>query len=429
VTSRAAGGDVKRIERDVLWTTGALLLVGVCGVATNFAIVALFDASALGVFNQVFAIYIVVGQFAVGGVQFSCLRYCSRVQGDRAECGRIATSGLLLVSLSALVWSLMVLAGRHEIGALLGSDAVGVGLGFAAPGVFFFALNKVLMSVMNASRHMRALAGFRAARVLGVLGGVGLVLVAEYPAPYLALSLTLAEVALCIGLVSYVVVAVCPIGQAALRTWVPRHVSFGARGFLSGVLIETNTRVDVLSIAYFMSDEAVGIYSMAAVIAEGFAQLTAAVRQNIDPIIGRAFAQDRRESITELAHDVRKRFIPAMAGLGALVLLGFGALLGALRYAYPGKGDFRSWGVCALLIAAVFLASGWRSFAGVILQGGRPGVMTMLMAGSVLGNILLNVLLIPVLGVYGAAIATGLVYLLEAGMIVVLSRRLFGVAL
>ena len=46
------------------------------------------------------------------------------------------------------------------------------------------------------------------------------------------------------------------------RSWLKRHLAFGARGLMSGVFLELNTRIDVLAIGLFLSDTDVGTYSI-----------------------------------------------------------------------------------------------------------------------------------------------------------------------
>jgi Na+-driven multidrug efflux pump len=81
------------------------------------------------------------------------------------------------------------------------------------------------------------------------------------------------------------------------------------------------------------------------------------------------------------------------------------------------------------LMAGVTLNSGYRPFLGILLQGGRPGMNTVLIAAVVVGNALLNLLLIPRLGMYGSALGTALAFGLEAALLVLLAKRLFGVRL
>ena len=137
-----------------------------------------------------------------------------------------------------------------------------------------------------------------------------------YPGSHLPLSLTIAEMTLFVVLMLYINIILFRIRfsfSPDMRNWFRRHISFGSRGFLSGVLIEMNTRMDVLMLGYFMSDTIVGIYSFASTFAEGFAQLSTVIRQNVDPIVGKCFAEDNKEKIREIARKVRRTFYPIMA--------------------------------------------------------------------------------------------------------------------
>ena len=64
-----------------------------------------------------------------------------------------------------------------------------------------------------------------------------------------------------------------------------------------------------------------------------------------------------------------------------------------------------------------------------MLQGGRPGTHTLLTLFLVSSNAIMNVCLIPIMGIYGAAMATGFVYVLEAMLLIIYARKMFGVSL
>ena len=51
------------------------------------------------------------------------------------------------------------------------------------------------------------------------------------------------------------------------------------------VLIELNTKVDILMIGFFMGDYNVGIYSFAALFGEGFYQLLIVLQNVLNPFI------------------------------------------------------------------------------------------------------------------------------------------------
>jgi len=249
-----------------------------------------------------------------------------------------------------------------------------------------------------------------------------------YSESHLPLSLTIAEMTLFVALMLYINVLLFRIRfslSSEIRSWY-RHISFGSRGFLSGVLIEMNTRMDVLMLGYFRSDTIVGIYSFASIFAEGFAQLSTVIRQNVDPIVGKCFAEDNREKIREIAKKVRRTFYPIMAIIGGALVATFPILI----WLVVSNGEnWQSWRVFAILVSGIVLASGYRPFIGMLMQGGRPGTYTILIAGSVIGNVILNACLIPALGIYGAATATACIYVLQVVALVILVRKLFGIHL
>jgi Na+-driven multidrug efflux pump len=58
----------------------------------------------------------------------------------------------------------------------------------------------------------------------------------------------------------------------------------------------------------------------------------------------------------------------------------------------------------------IALTSGYQAFQMLFGQVGCPGTQTLFIAGFFLANALLNLLFIPLLGVYGSALGTALAY-------------------
>lgn len=414
-------------NRDVLWNVGSLGVLALGGVVINLVIIRFEGEAALGVFNQVYAFYIVLSQIGVGGLQHSALKHISYHQEDLDRCADITSAALLLVGaltvpLAAIGWAL-----AGPLGDLLDSRDVAEGLRLVMPGLLFFAMNKVLINAVNGLQRMRAYAVFRSLRFAFIPAAVIVIVALDLPDSHLALSLTVSEALLLIILGGYVYGRLLPVKRISeARARFHEHLSFGARGVLSGIMTELNTRVDVLMLGYFTSDANVGIYSFAAMLAEGVSQLPLAVRWNMDPVIGRYFAQGTPERITQAARELRRTFYPVMAGLGVLAVLVYPVLLWVWL---PGDNLTTSWAIFSIIMIGVVINAGYRPFQGVLMQGGRPGAHTALITGLVVGDALLNLAFIPLLGIHGAALVTMLTYTLEAVGLVVCARRLFGIRL
>ena len=218
--------------------------MGAAGIALNLLIASFYDASTLGVFNQVYALYILLSQVAVAGIHLSVLKYSaveSRVADDILVGGLIAT---------LLVAAPVVAAGYFASGAigdLLQSDAVARGLRVAALGVLFFGVNKVLLALHNGLGRLRSFAVFQALRFVLMIGFLLALTALAYPGADLPLIFTLAEGGLLIVLLIFTARDHSLRLSGNGRAWVARHFRFGRRALWGNLLADVNTRVDILS--------------------------------------------------------------------------------------------------------------------------------------------------------------------------------------
>ena len=416
-----------RFNREVLWSIGSLGVMGASGILLNIFIGTFREEDALGVFNQVYAVYIFLSQIAVGGVHSSVLMQVSHRQDDKAECARLTVSALILAAGLSLCVCAAAYWSRESIGRLFGSPAVGQGLGYAIPGLFFFSLNKILLSVLNGMRSMRSLSIFNSLRFVILFLAVAGMVALDYDDVWLPGAFAIAEGALFIGLVFDVNIRLFPLWKfRGLGDWHRSHLSYGARGILSGILADLNTRVDVLMLGFFLSDSAVGIYTMASSISEGLLQFPALLQRNVNPIIGKAFAEGRLQKIEEAARKVRRVVYGIMVLVGGSAMVAYPFVLGLL----PLKGDFSSsWLPFAILTAGAVAASGFLPFSGILHLGGNPGRQTILTILVVSGNVALNFILIPPFGLAGAACATAATYVFRSALLVIFTKRLYNIRL
>lgn len=416
-----------RFNRDAVWNLGSLAVLAAAGLVLNFVVARAWSKDALGVFTQVYAFYIVLSQLAVGGVHASVLKEVSYQQADLERASLSATSGLILGAIIAAAVCAVCYPLCGYVGSVVKSDDVTVGLRDVVPGLFFFSLNKILLNILNGVRHMRAYAVFAAMRYMFILLGVLVIFLGGFHYAHLAAALSAAELALFVCLIWYVCVRVFPMRIAVdLRSRMAVHFGFGLRGFLSALVSDLNTRVDAIMLGYFRTDALVGLYSMAAVLAEGFYQFPVVIQRNVNPLIGKAFSEGDTARIEWMARKTRRVMHAIMFGLCIVAIPLYGPLM---RLAFPDKGYDESAWAFAILIIGIAIQSGFAPMGGILFQGGRPGEQTRLMALVVTSNILLNLALIPAYGINGAAVATGSAYVLQGILTVVFAKRCFGVRL
>ncbi|MGE0395406.1 MAG: lipopolysaccharide biosynthesis protein [Kofleriaceae bacterium] len=423
--SHEADGERARLRRDVVWNLVPVVLLAVVGLGLNFLIGRWWGADALGSFNQVTPAFFALAVLGAGGLQYAVLRAVAEAP-DSPRVPAVVVGALIPgVAFAALV-ALACLLLAAPIGHLVDSDAVATGMRWVAPGVFCFAVNKILLGVVNGLRRMRAFAVYTSLRYLLIAAGLVAARVSELPASHLAVLWTFAEGALLLVLIGELLATVRLRRCAGWTTWVRDHIAFGARGLPATVAFEINSKLDVWMLGVALPDKYVGIYALASSLYEGATQLAVVVQNNLNPIIARDIAAQRKAEVESLIHRTRRWFVPVMIA---------GAVAGAAIYPFAipwlvGDDSFRAGAVpFAILMAGVAINARWLPFNQTLLMAARPGWHTAYIAGMILIAFVGNYVLIPLLQLEGAAIATAFAQVASAALLVVFVRMRVGIRL
>lgn len=413
----------RAVKIDLAFSYASLAVLAASGLLINLVVARLVGEAALGVFNQAYAVYVVSSQFAVGGVHLSALRAAAQTTADRAEQTSAVASAILLSAVFGVLSGAIVFATRQLWAGLLGSPEVGRSLAFIAPALLLFSLNKTLLGTLNGLQHMRVLALLQSLRFIVLI--TALILLAWFgrSASGLCAAFPIAE-SVVLAVAAPTLLRYVPVRMTHVRkVWLRRHLAFGARGLLSGVFLEINTRIDVLVIGYYWSDTDVGRYSLAAVFAEGLYQSLVVVRNQVNPVLAKLSLSPDSAPIVRLVQHAWRYLYP---GTAIVYLAGFGALhLLLIHYFHMPNASEIS--VSYLLVGAgTLLASGFIPFDGILLHSGRPGHYALLALLVALTNGVLKVALVPTFSIQGAALATGVAMALSVVYLNVILRWQLG---
>ena len=429
--------EKRRFDTAVVWNVGSLAVLGVSGILLNVLIGRDYGEDALGVFNQALAAYIFFSQLAVGGINASTLRAIAEDARDAHRVASIVLGAYLPTLLLATLTTALLWFARHAIAAWLESPATAEGIAAVTPGLFFFALNKLGMAVANGRQRMRAFAVSTALRyglILVALVGFLRFDTAREHGNHLALVFSFSEAVLFLVLLFEVVPVVRAGGRDPWRGWASEHLRYGVKSAASGVLLELNARVDVLMIGYYMADRFVGIYTIAAMIAEGVYQLLVVLQNMYNPILARELAARRFEQLLVTVKKGRRLTYAALAVVGAIAVLVYPHAVELVFGADSGgaagdRGFGDSWIPFGWLMLGIVLASGYVPFAQTLLMANQPGWHTLYMVLTVLINVIGNWFLIPVWGLAGAAISTASAMFLSVFVLKALVRARTGLKL
>jgi O-antigen/teichoic acid export membrane protein len=401
-----SGSPVSRkLATDIGWNIISFAVIGICGILGNALIAKLWDSEALGIFNQVNALNIIASQIGIMGIQLSVLKAIPQHIEDPEKVSVIFSSALILVSITALVLCLIAFFSRFLWIGIFESKGVEIGFLISLPSLFFYSLNRIILATHNACRRMRLFAFFMGLRFPMML--TVLLALNHYGADGSKVSgiFTVTEVLLFSMLLPVTLKHTRFVYSHDVKEWIKTHFIFGGKGFVGNLLLDMNTRVDILVLGVFLTDRIVGIYSFAAFIADGFRELIVVFRTNINPIITQfRYSKNKKEFETALKNGKRlfyKLFIPT----GIIVTLLFPLLIDVCGLSSEMARGFI---VLIIIMLGVMISSGYIPLQMILTQTGSPGYQTTFQLYIFLTNLFLNIILIPLFGMVGAAVATAI---------------------
>lgn len=177
-------------------------------------------------------------------------------------------------------------------------------------------------------------------------------------------------------------------------------------------LIQANYKLDILLLGWLSAKNEIGEYVVAVQFGELLWQFPAAV---VVVMISRtANSKDNSlEMIGSIVKTCRVTFFVTL--LSAIVLL---IGVGLFAELILGKDFSRVFPILLSLSAGLVVATLFKSINSYFAGVGNPLVATKVMGASVILNIILNFILIPIYGAFGAGIASTVSYIISASMIV-----------
>jgi len=240
---------------------------------------------------------------------------------------------------------------------------------------------------------------------LGVTGGV--------------LALAAGSLVFIVGALRVLLSGVRPRWDRALMS---KMLHYGRRVQI-GVLFQiANARLDVLILQFYRPLSQVGYYVVAQTIAELVLVLGRAFQSSVLPLVA-LYEGEQRQELT-IATSLRLHGVLAIAATLANAVVGAGLIL----FAYGPAFHPAVLPMFILLPGMWFLSTG-TVVAGVLRGRGQPGFASALAGGAVVVTVALDFVLIPALGIPGAALASLAAYVVFGISSLIALSRLSGIPL
>ncbi|MCQ1957252.1 polysaccharide biosynthesis C-terminal domain-containing protein [Arthrobacter sp. zg-Y826] len=434
------GGGPARPPGGTLARTGTVsLLLVLSGSALAFGTTLLVSnrlgAEGAGVFFQISASFAILTTLCTFGADTGLVRFLSagRAMGREHEAASLLSTALVPVAVAATSVAVALWVAAPAVADLWGAD-VEAGIRSAAPFIIIGSLMTVLFGALRGSGEiirfaalqnlalpLLRLAGLCAA--IGIGAGIG-ALSAAWSVPVLIVCLA---AALLLRRTLRIHRTAAEPQQPRTGSGAPSRRTFwsfsGARGASSGVEILLEW-VDVLAVAVFLGPAAAGVYGVVNRCIRLGSMLDHTARIVSGPSLSAALAVGDVASAARLFNSVTRLLI-----LGAWPLYLVYLLFGAPVLRIFGEGFDVASGAFTVIAATMLLVVSAGGVQSVLLMSGRSRWQLLNKIAALAVALILNLFLVPALGLYGAVIAWSSAALVDTGLAAFQVRVFLGIGL
>lgn len=379
---------------DLIWNLGSFGFIALAGLLVNFLIIYFKGYDELGLFNQVYAIYIVLSQICVFGIHLAVQAFIPKDQNENVQNLILSNSIFIVILVNILLISIFYLISINIKQFPLGKD-VQNSLLFVFPALLFFSINKVILQFLNGKQLMKSFAIFNSLRYLCMLLLIFVLLKLSYNS---ILVFLIGEFLLTFFLFVYVFkFFVFEIHKNLIK----KILSFGKNVFWGNLFLDINSRIDVIILGVFLSNELVGVYSFVVIFYEGMLQILIVVRNNVNPIITKLYFNKSKAQLKRFINTTKKLTYKRYSILAILMLIIFPLFLLVIQ---ENKYFWEMNILFGILMLSNILSAGYQPFFNYFNQIGQAKNQSVFYVVLFLSNLLINFILIPFFSIYGAAI-------------------------
>jgi O-antigen/teichoic acid export membrane protein len=368
----------------------ALILNTVLGVVVYGMLTRAMDVDAFGTYSFVIALFLFSGMFFDFGIAPAGMRLMALL-GENEDPSRRIGALLLLAAGIGLLFAVLLAAASFVVDAVFPKNAGGILL-IASPLAMVYPLQEMILSISQGSSRMKLMSVFLILPRVLLIALLAAMLFAGSVDARMAVLATLAALGIAVGITAGYLRPVFTRLGGELTLIIREVREFGREIYLGRVVDGMTTGLDKMLLSYFHGMALVGFYSIAMTMSTPISLFSKAVSQSA-----------YKRFVTDEGIPRRLLLLNLLwCTVGALLLLAACQLLIPLFFTerYAASLIVLPWLMAGFALAG--LNQPYHAFLAARRQGRAVRIMSVTTSGV---NIVLNLTLIPMLGMTGAALA------------------------
>lgn len=408
---------------DISWVFLSQIITLGSGFLLNIILSRWLGPGDFGLYTMTLTLFTIATLVAGLGIPETVVKYVADHKSDQERLNAIVTTGVINALLLGTLAGLVLFLFAGEIAGLFGMQDLAGFIRIIALALPLSIVNTTLLGLLNGLREMKAYSFRFMIRSLLLIGLVILFIALGFGAAGAVIALLLTEVG--------TLIFVAAVAHRHFSLSVVNHLEmtrkmfvFGSQVFIASAVYLINTYTDTLLIGYFLTDIDVGRYAVAIAISRvAFLSLPGSISTVNYPAISEYYSKGLLTSVEALINRSIKYCLILLSMVG-LILIYLSETIISLLFgpAYlPVVPAFN------ILVYGMIVFGAVSSIGPAVSAMNRPGLSSkanILVAGI---NVCLDLALIPLFGITGAALGTAGSCTILAVLLLVILYRVFDV--
>ena len=358
-------------------------------------------ADDLGLYRMTSTIYGIAMLIATVGIPAAMIKYVAEYKGDSDKNNTIVSAGVITSLFLGIAFGVFFYLASDIFAGLFNMPELSGLLKILSPVFPFAVVGGALLGFLNGLRKMKkhGMATIIQA-VLMLVISAGLIYLG-YGIAGAVIGIVLSSAGSCL----YLFLVSREYFEITFHNYLPttkKMLTFGSQIFAGNAINMVNYQADIVLIGYFLTATDVGYYAVAVGLSKFFWLIPSAIQMITYPATSEYWAKKDHSALQKMIDKSMKYTACVLLPVG----LGVGFFAGdIISLIFGGEFIYAVLPLHILIVGTVVFGI-VKAIGGAVTGIGRPDIGLKIVGISATINIVLNVLLIPVYGITGAAVAT-----------------------
>lgn len=359
-------------------------------------------AGDLGLYRMVATLFGIAMLFAAVGIPAAIIKYVAEYQDDEKKVCRIISSGVFASIMLGFIFFVALFYFSNDLANIFDMpelDELIQVLSFVFP---FSLVGSTLLATLNGFRRMKTHAYATIIQSMLMLCATVLLIYIGYGVLGVVIGIVISSIGSCLYLVWILKKYLIKLTISQFADNSKMMLLFGGQTVIANSVNMINYQADTLMVGYFLTKADVGFYGVAVVFAKLLWLIPDSIQRITYPMISEYHGKKMHETVRQVVTLTMKYTACISIIIGTSMLI----------YAKPiiimvfGDSFIESVPPFYILIIGTMIFGIVKSVNSLFASIGRVDLFAKMPAVAAIFNIVLNLLLIPIYGITGAAMAT-----------------------